>query len=82
MIDLVKSWSLQGRRWRVFSWDLKVRGEVPLERKLKGFKKKVCNMVFIEVIFGFLMDLLFSSSLVNLCKGIMKLENSMLAGIS
>ncbi|KAF6140873.1 hypothetical protein GIB67_042286 [Kingdonia uniflora] len=30
MIDLVKSWYLQGRRWRVFSWDLMVRGEVPL----------------------------------------------------
>ncbi|KAF6161762.1 hypothetical protein GIB67_013839 [Kingdonia uniflora] len=30
VIDLVKSWSLQGRRWRVFSWDLMVRVEVHL----------------------------------------------------
>ncbi|KAF6137932.1 hypothetical protein GIB67_041805 [Kingdonia uniflora] len=31
-----------------------IRREIKVEKRLKGFKMKVCNMVFIEVIFDVL----------------------------
>ncbi|KAF6139081.1 hypothetical protein GIB67_010807, partial [Kingdonia uniflora] len=47
------------------SWLL--RREIKVERRLEGFKKKVCNMVFVEVIFDvFDGSLMFILSLVNL----------------
>ncbi|KAF6158906.1 hypothetical protein GIB67_012323, partial [Kingdonia uniflora] len=49
------------------SWLL--RREIKVEKILKGFKKKVCNMVFVEVIFDVLDEsLIFLLSLVNLCE--------------
>ncbi|KAF6159320.1 hypothetical protein GIB67_032091, partial [Kingdonia uniflora] len=49
------------------SWML--RRKIKVERRLKGFKKKVCNMVFVEVIFDVLDgSLMLLLSLVNLCE--------------
>ncbi|KAF6162197.1 hypothetical protein GIB67_008326, partial [Kingdonia uniflora] len=49
------------------SWLL--RREIKVERRLKGFKKKICNMVFVEVIFDVLDgSLMFLLSLANLCE--------------
>ncbi|KAF6162090.1 hypothetical protein GIB67_008219, partial [Kingdonia uniflora] len=79
MVDLVKSWSLQRKKVKGVvllgfnggrgssSWLPK--REIKAEKRLKGFKKKVCNMVFVEVIFDVLDgSLMFLLSLINLCE--------------